>query len=220
MKLPHLPQAVIFDMDGLLIDTVPLYVEAMVQAGVDVGHPISPEYVMSLVGLLGNELEKQLISDHGINFPLVKFFNAMSMRLEPLLATKVNLKPGVRELIENLSKAKIPLGVATSMEKDAAKIQLKTHNLSEFFRSIVGRDDVANSKPLPDIHLKAASNLGVPPKFCVVLEDSFNGVKAAYAAGTMPIMVPDILQPTKEIEELCVCIVSDLYQVNDILFRV
>jgi len=220
MKLPHLPQAVIFDMDGLLIDTVPLYVEAMVQAGGDIGFPLSPEYIMSLVGLLGNELEKQIFNDHGVNFPMVKFLNAMSIRLEPLLTKKVNLKLGVRELIEKLSEEKIPLGIATSMKNDAARSQLKIHNLTEFFLSIVGRDDVVNSKPHPDIHLKVASNLGVPPKFCVVLEDSFNGVKAAHAAGAMTIMVPDILQPTKEVEKLCVCVVSDLYQVNDILLRV
>lgn len=217
MKLPHQPKAVIFDMDGLLIDTVPLYVKSMIQASVDVGCSLTPEYILSLAGLLGDQLEKQLTHDQGVQFPIVPFFEAMSTRLEPLLTKGVSLKPGARELIEKLSEAEMPLAVATSMKKDAAKYQLDNHDLTKFFRCVIGRDDVVNSKPHPDIHLKAASGLGIHPEFCVVLEDSFNGVIAAHAAGTMPIMIPDILQPSQEIERLCACIISSLYQAEKTL---
>jgi beta-phosphoglucomutase-like phosphatase (HAD superfamily) len=73
VQLPRAPQAVIFDMDGLLIDTIPIYLAAMVQAGVDVGHPVSEEYVLSLAGLLGAELEARLIGDLGADFPVAAY---------------------------------------------------------------------------------------------------------------------------------------------------
>lgn len=94
MLLPRPISAVIFDMDGLLLDTVPLYAEAMVQAGQDVGVNITHSYVLSLVGLLGSELKARLIDDHDPGFPITNYLKAMNTRLEPLLGGRVPLKPG------------------------------------------------------------------------------------------------------------------------------
>ena len=95
-------RAVIFDMDGLLIDTIPAYAAAMVGAGLDVGHPISRDYVLSLAGLLGAELEARLMTDLGAAFPRASYFAAMSARLAPLMAAGVPLKPGAIELLQAL----------------------------------------------------------------------------------------------------------------------
>jgi len=82
---------------------------------------------------------------------------------------------------------------------------------------VAARDDVARGKPHPDVHLKAMSALGVEARDCLILENSFNGVRATHAAGAMVIMVPDVVQPTPEIAALCTGVASDLHQVREII---
>ncbi len=217
MLLLREPQAVIFDMDGLLIDTIPTYAAAMVQAGLDIEHPVSQEYVLSLVGLLGAELEARLLADLDAGFPVAAYFTAISGRLGPLLTAGVPLKAGAIELLEALAQQGTPLAVATSMKRSEAMHHLELNGISHFFLHVAGRDDVARGKPHPDVHLEAASRLAFAPRDCVVLEDSFNGVRAAYAAGAMTIMVPDALAPTDDIRRLCVAVAPSLHHVKDIL---
>ena len=204
-------------MDGLLIDTIPVYAAAMVQAGQDVEYPVSQEYVLSLAGLLGAELEARLIADLGAGFPAGAYFTAMADRLESLLTAGVPLKAGAIELLEALARQGMPLAVATSMKRSEAMHHLELNGIGHFFRHVAGRDDVARGKPHPDVHLEAASRLAIAPRDCVVLEDSFNGVRAAHAAGAMTIMVADALAPTDDIRRLCVAVTSSLAEVKDML---
>lgn len=175
MQLPRAPKAVIFDMDGLMIDTVPAYLQAMIAASDDVGYRLPRDYFLSLVGLLGRELQARMVHDLGGAFPIAAFTTAMCARLEPLLRASVALKPGAAELIDALARAGLPIAVATSMKKADALHHLEMHDLKKYFAHVVASDDVANGKPHPDIHIKAASELGLAPCDCLVLEDSFNG---------------------------------------------
>jgi HAD superfamily hydrolase (TIGR01509 family) len=206
-------------MDGLLIDTIPAYVSAMVQAGDDVGHAISKDDVLSLVGLLGTELEAQLRADHGAAFPLAAYMNAVFARLGPILDAGVPLKAGAVDLLEGLARMDMPMAVSTSMNRKEALHHLKHCRVGHFFRAVAARDEVARGKPHPDVHLKAMLALGCDPSDCLILEDSFNGVRAAHAAGAMVVMVPDVVSPTPEIAALCTGVASDLHQVREIIRR-
>ena len=204
-------------MDGLLIDTVPCYVTAMVQAGTDVGRPVTADYVLSLVGLLGAELESRMSADLGAEFPMRAYFAAMSARLEPLLSAGVPLKSGARELLDALAARRMPLAVATSMKHAEATMHLGRCGIRPFFQHVVARDDVARGKPYPDVHIAATERLRVTSRDCLVLEDSANGIRAAHAAGAMPVMVPDVVAPTDEIRALCIAVASSLFEVKTML---
>ena len=204
-------------MDGLLIDTIPAYVSAMMQAGDDVGHVVSKDYVLSLVGLLGAELEAQLRADLGPAFPLPTYLTAVFARLGPILDAGVPLKTGAVELLEELARMELPMAVSTSMKRQEALHHLNHCQIAHFFRAVAARDDVARGKPHPDVHLKALSALGVDASDCLILEDSFNGVRAAHATGAMVIMVPDVAAPTPEIAALCAGVASGLHEVGEII---
>src|SRR4051812_45633879 len=172
-------------MAGLLINTVPVYVGAMLEAGHDVGHVISKDYVLSLTGLLGDELKARLRADHGAAFPLPAYMTAVSARLDPVLNAGVPLKAGAMALLEALVRMDMPMAVGTSMTRQEALHHLNHCRIERFFRAVAARDDVARGKPHPDVHLKAMAALGIEARDCLILEDSFNGVRAAHATGAM-----------------------------------
>jgi HAD superfamily hydrolase (TIGR01509 family) len=211
------PQGVIFDMDGLLIDTVPVYITAMVEAGGAVGHPVSAAYIRSLVGLLGAALRERLVGDLGPAFPIDEFLQATAARLTALFAAGVPLKPGAADLLARLAARGLPLAVATSLRTEEAEQHLAQTRIRAFFQAVVGRDAVAQSKPAPDVYLRAAALIGCRPPDCLALEDSFNGIRSAHAAGCMVVMVPDVLAPTPEIKALCHAIARDLGHVGELL---
>ena len=214
MHFPHKPKGVIFDMDGLLIDTIPLYITAMISAGRDVGYPLSSAYVLSLVGLLGYELQNRLVQDLGAGFPIEDFLHASTKHLALLLDHGAPLKAGAADFIHHLSATGIPLAVATSLTGKEAEHHLERADLRRFFHAVVGRDAVQRSKPHPDLYLKAVSLLQLQPERCIALEDSFTGIRSAHSAGCMVIMVPDVLTPTDEIKALCVGIARNLQAVH------
>ena len=125
------------------------------------------------------------------------------------------MKPGVNELLEFLSENGIKTALASSTKTETVKNQLRDAGILKYFTVVVGGDMVSHSKPNPEIFLQAADKLGVDPAKTYIIEDSFNGIKAAYAAGAKPLMVPDMIEPDEEIEKLCHKIFVNLHEVRD-----
>ncbi len=115
------------------------------------------------------------------------------------------LKPGVRKMFAMCRENGVRTAIASSSMRSLVEDNIRAADLAEMFDVIVTGEDVVHGKPAPDIFLLASSKIGVPPPQCLVFEDAFSGIRAAHAAGCNPILIPDRLQPTTEILELCSC---------------
>ena len=133
---------------------------------------------------------------------------------------KLPVKTGVRELLNYLRENGIRIGLASSTRKAVIEEELEEAGLLTFFDQIVGGDAVKISKPNPEIYLLACEALGVPPKETFAIEDSYNGIRSAYAAGMRPIMVPDMVPADDEMKELSEVICEDLFAVREYLKNV
>ena len=195
MKLPHMPAAIIFDMDGLLFNTEALYQEAILIAAAEKGHDATSGIFSRTVGLPWPQTRSLLIDHFGDTFPADEFISAWVRHFDLMASTRLSLKPGAIDLLDALDDLRLPRAIATSSAHHTVMHHLTTHNLVGRFHEIVGHGDYASGKPAPDPFLRAAERLGVEPRLCLALEDSYNGVRSASAAGMMTIMVPDLLEP-------------------------
>lgn len=202
--IPNPLEAVIFDMDGVLLDTEPLYRTAIYAACEDQGHAMADHVHLSLIGTPKELGDEKLIAHFGNGFDLDRYHATCMEHFARLCAPDVPLRPGSRELLAYLRRENIPRAVATSTARATARAQLAKAGILDLLDALVTRTDVAMGKPHPETFLKAAEALNARPSNCLALEDSHNGVRAAAAAGMATIMVPDLLLPTAEIEALCV----------------
>jgi HAD superfamily hydrolase (TIGR01509 family) len=160
------------------------------------------------------ESDATLMAHLGPDFPFAEFDRRYEDIRNSALGTVVSLKAGALELLDALALCALKVAVATSASRRAAELHLGLSGLRARLPVVVTRNDVARGKPHPDAYLRAAELLGVPPERCLAVEDSFNGIRAAHAAGMMPVMVPDLLAPTHEIRAMCVRVAGDLHEVR------
>ena len=217
MTLPRPIRAVVFDMDGLLIDTETLYRDAIQAAADAMGREMPMEFFATLIGVPSARNLEQITNYYGAGFDVDGLLTEASRRFHATVDFENLLKAGVRELIDYLDTQNIPRAVATSSPHEAVRRHLGETQLLHRFHSIIAQGDYAHGKPAPDPFLSAASALGVEPLDCLALEDSHNGVRAAHAAGMMTVMVPDLLQPTDEMHEKCVVVLESLHHVREML---
>ncbi|WP_296083239.1 HAD family phosphatase [uncultured Agrobacterium sp.] len=217
MTLPRMPKAVIFDMDGLLIDSETLYRDSFLAASQEGGHDLPVELYQRVCGSPWDVISGTIIAEHGTDFPMAAFRDAWLRHLAISMAGGVALKPGVVAMLDLLDDLKLPRAIATSSRHESVNRHLGPYNLLARFDHIVAREDYKEPKPAPMPYLTAAKRLGVAPEDCMALEDSYHGVQSASSAGTMAVMVPDVAPATERVREKCVAICSGLSDVAALL---
>lgn len=205
-------KTVIFDMDGLMFATEDIYYKANQQIADKLGMDFSFEVYAQFIGM-GDEDSQAKMYDLYEDKELVdEFFDKSTTVSEHLLLNgPVDLQPGLIELLQYLKQEKIPAVVASSTHRKLVDQLLDRLDVRKYFKDVVGGDEVKHTKPDPAIFNKAFSKTGVQAKEnALILEDSKNGVLAAYGAGIPVIMIPDLLEADEEVQEKALAIMPDL----------
>lgn len=210
--------AVLFDMDGLVLDTEKLYTRFWQEAANALGYPMTKEQALGMRSLNRGAGLAKMQSYFG---PEVDYDKIRNKRIELMDAfveqEGVTLKPGIHELLAYLKEHGIKTAIATSSPIERTLLYLGSVGLSESFDELVSGYMVEKGKPEPDIYLYAAEKLGVKPSACMVLEDSPAGILAAYRAGCVPVMVPDQDKPDRDTKEMLYAEAENLLEVISLL---
>jgi HAD superfamily hydrolase (TIGR01509 family) len=184
--------AVVFDLDGTLIDTESLCNEAGLEACAALGFLVSPAFFESLAGVDDRTRARLIEKEVGTPVELQAFLAEWDRLCTQRFQQGIPLKPGAVDLLRRLEAAGLPLALATSSRRGPAEEKLAAAGLRRYFRTVVTFEDVAAPKPAPDPYLLAAQRLGVPPARCLAFEDSETGARSAQAAGLVVVQVPDL----------------------------
>jgi beta-phosphoglucomutase-like phosphatase (HAD superfamily) len=213
-RLHRRPAAVIFDMDGLLLDTEPLAARAWSEAAAALGVEFDDALAIAMIGHNIPDCLAMLRARYGASYPVDALFDRWHATFDAIVARDgVSVKAGAIPLIDWLERSAIPCAIATSTRRERARAKLVDAGLLSRFRDLVGGDEVARGKPQPDIYVEAARRLGVRADACVALEDSVPGVRAALAAQMTAIMVPDLHAPPGDLIALDLLVLPTLHDV-------
>lgn len=197
-------KAVIFDMDGVIFDTERIYLEDWTKVFEKYGYKMIKEVYISIMGTGRKNVKEVFRNEFGQDLPIEEMYiEKDALLFEAIESNKVPLKEGAVEILNFLGNNGYKIALATSAKRDRLDKQLKGANIQDKFGAIVCGEDVVNSKPNPDIFLKAAEILSVKPEECIVIEDSPAGIKAAYNAGMIGLHVEDLKEADEEILKYC-----------------
>lgn len=211
-------KAVIFDMDGVIFDSERAVYNCWLELAAKYNITDIETIYMRCIGVNSVMTRQIFIDYYGEDFPFDEYNAEFSKNYHERYDNgRLPMKPGIRELLISLKENKYKIAIASSTRSRVVEQQIKDAGLREYFDVIIGGDMIERSKPEPDIFLKAAEMLDVLPEKVYVIEDSFNGIRAAFAGGMIPIMVPDMIEPDNEMKEKARYIFKDLYGVKELL---
>ena len=211
--------AVIFDMDGVVLDSEPTYHAAWQRAATELGFNFSDHYCRSFSGLHQADVEAQLMARLGDQTTLSRFGELSALFwLDHVEQFGIGVKSGFYPLQQWLLSQRIPFCLATNSTLDNTLTCLRLADIGDLFEIIVTRDQVVYGKPEPDIYLAAANAINHPPERCLAIEDSAVGLRSAYSAGTIPLLVTEL--PTEpEVAALAFRVERSLDAVSELLVQ-
>ena len=211
-------RGVLFDMDGVVIDTEKLYTRFWMEAARDLGHPMTRSQALQLRSLGRAPSQAKLDAFFG---PVLDYDTLRNRRIELMeafiAANGVEEKPGIRELLAHLKEKKIPCAITSSSSVPLIRRHLGDLGLLDGFTALCSGKDVPQGKPAPDIYLHGAATLGVAPENCLAIEDSPAGIESAWRAGCMAVIVPDQDQPGEEVLTRCFARADSLIDVMELI---
>jgi HAD superfamily hydrolase (TIGR01509 family) len=186
--------AVVFDMDGVLIDSEERWDQARRAVVADAGRPFPDEATTAMQGMSAPEWEAYLHDELGVDQPPEAIGRAVVATMAEGYRDDLPLLPGATEAVRQLAAAH-PLAIASSANRELIELVLELAGLHDHFRAYVSSEEVARGKPAPDVYREAARRLGIDPARCAAVEDSSNGLRSAHAAGMAVVAVPNRAYP-------------------------
>jgi HAD superfamily hydrolase (TIGR01509 family) len=190
-------RAVIFDLDGVLVDSEQVWDAARRQLTEDSSGRWSESATQDMMGMSSTEWSRYMHEVLGVKMPPEEISAAVVKRMEELYREHLPLIPGACETVERVA-ARWPLGLASSANRPVIEVVLELSGLEDFFETTVSSEEVARGKPAPDVYLEAARRLRVDPLLCAAVEDSSSGILSAHAAGMRVVAIPNRTFPPSE----------------------
>lgn len=206
--------AVVFDMDGVIFDSERAVMQCWKELAEKYQIPDIEQAVLSCTGTTMKRTREIMLETYGADFPYDTYAKESSVIYHSRYdGGRLPMKPGVVELLTFLKEEGKKIALASSTRRPTVVNQLKNAGILDFFDQVICGDMVERSKPAPDIFLKACEELGVKPECAYAIEDSYNGIRAAYAGKLHPIMVPDLLPETAEMRKKAEVVLPSLLEV-------
>lgn len=207
---------IIFDMDGLMIDSERIINEAVVRGGREMGLADIEKISLLTIGT-SHDRTREIYADAYGDFDFDRLMELKHKYVDEAIGDRgFPPKPGIVEILQKVTDKGYITAVGSSTREWAVKEFLGKIGVTRYFDIYVCGDMGLKSKPAPDIFLECAARMGLAPECCYVLEDSLNGIKAAYAAGMKPVMIPDMISPTEEIMPMLYALKPSLYEAAEL----
>jgi len=211
-------RGILFDMDGLVLDSEVLYTRFWREAADALGYPMTVEQSLGMRSL-GKKLEQpylESLSGPGIDYTTLR--NKRIQLMNAWVAIHgIPPKPGIYELLDYMEANNIAAAITSSSPMDSIEKHLSAVGLLHRFQKLCSGHNIPNGKPAPDIYLLGAAELGLEPSECLALEDSPTGILSAYRAGCLPVMIPDLDQPGDDTKQLLFAKADSLADIISIL---
>ncbi len=211
-------KGVLFDMDGLMVDTEKLYTRFWIQAAGEYGFDMKPEHTFYIRSLAAEFAASYLQGIFGEDFDYFKVRDRRRRIMYDYIEQNgIEKKKGLDELLEFIRVKGLKCAVCTASNLRRTERFLKSIDVCDNFEAFVCAEMIAHGKPMPDIYLAGAKALGLDPGECLALEDSQNGITSAHAAGCITVMVPDMTPPGEYEKSKVYAVCSDLSRVIDVI---